>query len=93
MVHFIENQKSQLFDLGFEEEALQKALPPSAAHPFLFLAGMGSAGYSCPATVLVEDCGSFGCWGWTEGFTGIREPGSQHIWCASEGGKQCLPHR
>lgn len=62
MVHFTENQESQLFDLGFEEEALQKALPPSAAHPFLFLAGVGGAGCSCSATVLVEDCGSFGCW-------------------------------
>lgn len=62
MVHFVKSKESQLFDLMFEEEALQKDLSPSPAHPFLFLAGMGGAGYSCPATGG-EDCGSAGCWG------------------------------
>lgn len=89
---FVKNQESQLFDLGFEEEALQKDLSPSPAHPFLFLAGMGGAGYSCPATGG-EDCSSAGCWRGMGGFPHIGEPGSQHIsWCAPEGGKQCLHH-
>lgn len=67
MVHFIKNQESQLFDLGFEEEALQRALPPSTAHPFLFLAGMGGAGYSCPATALGGILAQLGVGGEQEG--------------------------
>lgn len=92
MVHFIKNQESQLFDLGFEEEALQRALPPSTAHPFLFLAGMGGAGYSCPATALGGILAQLGVGG-NRRVTGIGEPGSHYIsWCLRIG-KRRLDHR
>lgn len=61
MVHFIKNQEAQLFDLGIEEETLQKASLFSPTHLFLFLVETGGTDYSCPATVLWEDCGSVGC--------------------------------
>lgn len=54
---------------------MQKTLLPSPAHPFLFLAGMESAGYSCATTLLLEDYGSVGCWGQAGGFTGYQRAG------------------